>query len=71
MDEIYQSPIEHQCHVVKTFTEMLVLPLHYLTILDLHLVASWASAAVLVAYAVATYGLHSARSVAAPPTNDG
>ena len=73
MDQIYQSPLEHHCHVVRTVTEILVVPLHYLAILDLHFLASWASAATLVAYALATYGLH-ARSVAVPatsPTVDG
>jgi hypothetical protein len=67
MDRIYQSPLEHHCHVVRTVSEMLVVPLHYLAILDLHLVASWVSAATLVAYALATYGLHM-RSVAVPAT---
>jgi hypothetical protein len=62
MNSYYQSPLEHGCHAVRTITEILVVPLHYLAIFDLHLLAYCMSAATLLAYLAATYGLHAARS---------
>jgi hypothetical protein len=72
MEHYLQSPLEHNCHAVRTISEMLVVPIHYLAILDQHLVATWIGAATLLAYALATYGLHAARGaalVAPPPLN--
>ncbi|WP_136524128.1 hypothetical protein [Geomonas ferrireducens] len=64
MEHYLQSPLEHHCHVVRTITEMLIVPIHYLVILDLHLIASWIGAATLLAYTLATYGLHTVRATA-------
>jgi len=62
MNSYYQSPLEHGCHAVRTITEIMVVPLHYLAVFDLHFLAYCISAATLVAYLAATYGLHAARS---------
>jgi hypothetical protein len=61
MNNEYQAMLEHHCHVIRSITEFLVVPIHYLALVSSHLLASWISAATLLAYVAATYGLHAVR----------
>jgi len=54
---------DHPSHTVKTITEIIVVPLHYLALYHHYAIALWASLVALVAYSAATYALHTARAV--------
>ena len=63
MHSNYQVLNDHPCHSIKTFTEIIVVPLHYLALYHHYAIALWASLAALLAYTVATYAMHTARAV--------